>query len=176
MAECRKNAASATSTESVVLDEGCPKKQYLAQICNAVASETPAQEGSAERYLYQTNILAAACVTADGGSESSARKIQHLWDREADSFHCSANEFNVPHGSILKYAVSRQSKAFLNDAIYTWKLNLNQVDASDGRTVLDYIDDEMAKVSRDNPRHKFLERYRKIFVSNGAKHASEVCD
>ena len=84
----------------------------------------------------------------------------------AASLVCNMTNFNPRNGSILKLAVARQADDFIGDAVVNWKVDLNQIDAIDGKTVLDYITDQ-----RTNAGPTFvtmLNRYYKLF-SDGAR-------
>eukprot|EP01034_Spumella_vulgaris_P002641 gene2641-3425_t len=56
----------------------------------------------------------------------------------AASLVCNMTNFNPRNGSILNLAVARQADDFIGDAVVNWKVDLNQIDAIDGKTVLDY--------------------------------------
>lgn len=51
--------------------------------------------------------------------------------------------------------------------------DLNHVDASDGRTVLDYVDGELER-QQASPNEATLRHYRNELRKAGAKHAGEV--
>jgi len=90
----------------------------------------------------------------------------------AASLVCNMSNFNPRNSSILKLAVARQADDFIGDAVVNWKVDLNQIDAIDGKTVLDYITDR-----RTNAGPTFvtmLDRYYKLFSDGGARHALEL--
>ena len=100
-------------------------------------------------------------------------KIQDFWKRRGPSLTCNLIGFTVRDGSILKLAVEKNSRAFLNDAVRRWKVDLNQVDASDGRTLLDYVGDEREK-ARGTSNEAVMQRYYEMLRREGARHRHEL--
>jgi hypothetical protein len=85
---------------------------------------------------------------------------------------CNSMDFNVPNGSLLKFAVSRNSDRFLGDVL-NWGLALNHIDPANGRTVLDYIQGEIAR-NRQAAVQRTLRRYYQMLRERGAMHRREM--
>jgi hypothetical protein len=155
--------------------KGCPNFEKLNGLCNAVNSQTPdSSEGNPYEYYYQRKIYEASCAEAGKDSpEIIAQKIQAMWKEFESKLTCNTPTFNVPNGSILKFAVDMNSFDFLDTAIRKWKVNLNKVDASDSRTLLDYIT-FMKEKYKGTDTEAVLDLYYKKLVKAGAKHKAEL--
>ena len=79
----------------------------------------------------------------------------------------------ITNGNILKLAVARRFDSVIENAAQVWKVNLNVVDDSDKKTVLDYVQDQI-KVFKNTRNEAELQGYYKVFRAAGAKHASEL--
>ena len=157
---------------------GCPDLERLTNICTNLSGFTkdPAPRGDYS-YMYQRKIYDAACVDLQKDSEAlMKRKIQEMWridERQPrPRMTCNNLQFDVASGNILKFAVSTRFQEFLEDAEY-WGVNLNRVDASDRRTVLDYVKDELDRTSSPSIRST-LQVYYNTLRRAGAKHRSEL--
>ncbi|MFV0331237.1 MAG: hypothetical protein ACK5M3_14195 [Dysgonomonas sp.] len=99
--------------------------------------------------------------------------IYLIWHRHSNLFVCSSSNFNVINGSILKLAVQSAFTSFIECAIYDWYVPLNRIDKFDGRTLLDYVRDEMEK-AKDTSGFSILSSYYRVLRKVGAKHKSEM--
>lgn len=54
-----------------------------------------------------------------------------------------------------------------------WKVDLNQVDDADGRTLLDYVDKEL-ELKRGTINEPSLQQYHDMLRQAGARRASEL--
>ena len=177
-AEGKPAAASAPAASPVVWPAGCPDLERLTNICSSIGGfvKDPAPRGEYS-YMYQRKIYDAACVDLQKDSEAlMKRKIQEMWridERQPrPRMTCNNLQFDVAAGNILKFAVSTRFQEFLEDAEY-WGVNLNRVDASDQRTVLDYLKDELDRTSHPSTRST-LQVYYNTLRRAGAKHRAEL--
>jgi hypothetical protein len=152
--------------------------ERLTNICSSISAfdKDPAPRGDYS-YMYQRKIYDAACVDLQKDSEAlMKRKIQEMWridERQPrPRMTCNNLQFDVAAGNILKFAVSTRFQEFLEDAEY-WGVNLNRVDASDQRTVLDYLKDELDRTSHPSTRST-LQVYYNTLRRAGAKHRAEL--
>jgi hypothetical protein len=177
-AEGKPAAASAPAASPVVWPAGCPDLEKIGNICLNLTNFTkdPAPRGEYS-YMYQRKIYDAACVDLQKDSEAlMKRKIQEMWridERQPrPRMTCNNLQFDVASGNILKFAVRKRFQEFLEDAVW-WGVHLNRVDASDQRTVLDYVKDELDRTSHPSTRST-LQAYYQILREGGAKHRSEL--
>jgi len=169
------------SSEIVVQLEGvskrlnieCPNQVNVSELCHAVGGQLFETQNTDYKYIYQTKIYRAACVETSDSPEVVRLKVQNFWNKFHSGLNCSQLGFSVRNGHILKLAVERNSRDFINDAIRKWKVSLNHVDDSDQKTVLDYIEAELAR-AKGTSMEPVIQRYFTLFRSNGAKYKREL--
>jgi hypothetical protein len=150
----------------------CQNGDKLPNICMAIG--TASTDNTARyQFTYQRIISDAACVTPEDSEEEAGRKIREMWTQYEDKLICNNTRFDVQNGSMLKFAASARFEDFLFDASMIWKVNLNRVDPSDGRTVLDYVQKEIER-NRGTSIESKLESYYDMLRTAGAKHRSEL--
>jgi hypothetical protein len=124
-------------------------------------------------FHYEKLIYEAACVASSDTEEVRNDKTRRMWAANEDKLVCNRPRFDVQHGNVLKYAASVRFEDFLFDAAMMWKVDLNRVDPSDGRTVLDYVQKETERNKGTSVESK-LRSYYDMLRSSGAKHRSEL--
>lgn|SRR5690606_20553081 len=147
-------------------DGNCPDPRPLRGICEHVI--TPDLVDNELSYI--TRFKKAGCVKPEDSEEVANRKIREAWSKYEDRLVCDSIAFEIRGGSILKAASISANKNFYN-TVLKWKVNLNRIDPADGRTVLDYIRDEMKK---NPPNIEFYRAYYSVLKEHGAKHRSEL--
>jgi len=166
--------AQADHTAAEVNTEPCPNPKKLRSMCGMVGDWTkdPEPQGKYE-YLYQRRFLEAACVDISKDSNDEiARKISQVWKENEDKLICNNTQFEVGNGNIIKFAVDKSFDTFIFDII-DWKVDLNKVDDTDGRTALDYVKYQMERAKGTSLERK-LQFYYSSLRSAGAKHRSEL--
>lgn len=123
-------------------------------------------------YMYQKKFYEAACVGESDSEEVAAEKIRALWKSIRPAMTCTNTHFDVDQGSILKYAISKNFEDFIDEVI-RWKIDLNEVDNSDQRTLLDYVKYHMDRNKGNELESKFKMYYIKLRGA-GAKHKEEI--
>ncbi len=174
-----KDALAVTSeikyfTSIVNNEDSCPNKDKIEDICDSIFDHTEDNDpDSPYAYLYQQIIEEASCVKKGDSKAEKIKKINEMWNRLEDELICNSTRFNVKNGNILKLAVARRFDSVIYDVAQVWKINLNRVDPSDKRTVLDYVRDKI-EIYKNTGNEKVLEDYYKILRAGDAKHASEL--
>ena len=112
-------------------------------------------------------------MTPEDSEEEAGRKIRAMWTKYEDKLICNNTRFDVLDGNMLKFAASARFEDFLFDTAMIWQVNLNRVDPSDGRTVLDYVQKEIDK-NRGSALEGKLKTYYDMLRTSGAKHRSEL--
>ncbi|QDC36218.1 hypothetical protein [Sphingobium fuliginis] len=168
-------SSSASAREASSLDKQCPDLSKLTGICdNVYGRDRDNSDPENFSYAYERKIYQASCVDFKSDTQAEARqKIQALWRNHQDRLQCDGANFPVANGSILKFAVEMQATVFVTNATRFWGLDLNIVDQSDGKTVLDYTRDRI-EAYRGTPAESTLRNYYSDFRRYGAKHASEL--
>lgn len=158
-----------------VANATCPDPARLTGICNSIATEKKDRDSEGPYlYVYQRQMHEAACANPDADPEAILQaKIGALWKSNQAALRCRQQDLNVVDGNILKLAVTRHFVDVLEDAAQVWRVDLNVVDPSDGRTALDYTRDEIAR-NKGNASEPVLRKYYDMLRKSGAKHRSEL--
>ena len=125
-----------------------------------------------QRYTYQTLLYVWSGVSAADIVEVRSRKVRDFMNANLPRLLCNQFNFNPRDGNILKLAVAKQSTSFIRDAAQVWRVNLNQIDAADGKTVLDYVRDR--RRSAGTAYSNLLGRYYAMLRAAGALHTDEL--
>jgi hypothetical protein len=148
----------------------------VANLCSAV--ETQAYEldpfHDSIIYQYQTLLYREAGVKPADGEAVVNEKLRRYMNARLPEMQCNLINFNPRNGNLLKLAVARQVDPFLNDAIRIWKIDLNQVDAIDGFTMLDYAEQRMDTYKPDRLKRRPFENIYGRLRKAGAKHRFEI--
>jgi hypothetical protein len=155
------------------LQRTCPDRLKLSNLCLMVGNKVPDEPGSNYKFAYQRKISEAACVDPSDSKEVARKKIQEMWRQYEGEMLCNAPSFIVPNGNILKLAVSSSFNQFLFQAAKMWQVDLNRVDETDHRTVLDYVEYELQR-EKGTVLERDLQAYYDMLRSAGAKRASEL--
>jgi hypothetical protein len=102
-------------------------------------------------------------------------KMKTFWSENQIWFYCNELNSSVHNGHLLRLAIDRNAREFLNDVIRRWNVDLNHIDRVSGGTVLDFVDAELAKAS-NTPREPILLRYRDLLISHGALHSDDLAN
>jgi hypothetical protein len=153
---------------------GCVDESKLNGICIDICQNTR-PNNTVYRYRYEEKIHAAACADPTKDSpEVVQKKIQNMWHQLDGRLSCDTANWEVSHGSMLKYAIAMRSFDLVRSAATKWKVNLNRVDKDDGATLLDYVNSELERHKGDSYLEMMLKRYYIILRKAGAKHSKEL--
>jgi hypothetical protein len=176
--ECDKETLSALKpvldVVNAIEDPTCPNPKKLRTLCMDVGSRDADPDAKGRfKYIYQKKLMQAACADPIKDSEEEiGKKIAKVWKENEDTLICNNTQFSVPNGSVIKYAVDMRFSEFIYDVV-DWKINLNKVDETDGRTVLDYVEKEIKRFE-GMETEKALKEYYHHLKKAGAKHKSEL--
>lgn len=153
-----------------------PSDNFVGSLCVAVESKIEENQIRHDQvtYRYQQMLADVAGVGSTDPADLYNAKIARWVDSNMPKLLCNSINFNPRNGNLLKLAVARQNNSFIDDALTDWKINLNQIDATDGKTVLDYIEDRKASSGTESSFGKTLQRYWTKFRAAGAKRAAEL--
>lgn len=147
----------------------------LKGICGHVYGRGRPATGSGYRFTFEQMMEDAAGVQPGEGPETRRTRVRHLWLDNQQVFRCTANNFDITEGNLLKYSVSSRSYDFLVHAIEEWQLELNFIDPADQSTVLDYVELELAR-NVGNSNAATLQEYVWGLRQAGAKHCFELVE
>lgn len=162
---------NAAKTEN---SKGCADQKKLENLCYSISNmeKLPNPIGKV-RFEFQKKFLEASCANAESDSpEVIQAKVQKMWLQLRDKMVCNSISFDVENGSIIKFAVALKFDEFIYH-ILKWKIDLNKVDPSDNRTVLDYIQRQIER-NKGNSLEPTLQSYYNRLKAAGAKHRSEL--
>jgi hypothetical protein len=142
-------------------------------ICDYVYSRDRASTGSGYRYTFQRMLADATRAKPGDDVETRRTRLRYLWLDNQPVFGCTASNFDISNGNLLKYSISSRSYEFLNYAIEDWQLELNFIDPADHRTVLDYVERE-AKANAGNSDSATIDEYFSALQQAGAKRCVEM--
>lgn len=157
------------------VQEDCPKLKRRSVLCDAIHMRMDDTDPDSN-YDYWFERVMESIVCADPAKESREeinKKIHDVFVRYGDELYCDSLSFNVPKGNFLKMAVISSFGDFLKVAVKDWYVPLNRIDQGDGRTPLDYINDEMSK-NRGSATESVLKGYYELLRKYGAKHKNEL--
>ena len=129
------------------------------------------------RYKQQLREMSCVDLTKDS-PETILAKVQCMWRKYFAEFGCDDSGFVVPQGNILKYAVSQEFEYFVDGVVEEFGLDINLKDPADGKTLLDFVLDEVKRYKKDpefqNKVKELEEIYDHLKFDLYALHANEL--
>lgn len=128
---------------------------------------------------YKEELLQMSCVDLTKDSPQTIRaKVQCMWRKYYAEFGCDDTGFLVPQGNILKYAVNQEFELFIDEVVEDFGLDINLKDPADGKTLLDFVLDEVKRYKKDPDYKKKVKELERIYnhLKNDlkAKHAKDL--
>src|SRR5690606_16860442 len=159
-------------TPSKGVSGGCAKPLKLVGLCEDIANKREEPVDSPFGYRYERRVFEAACADPEEDSEEViSLKIQNMWKKLEPK--CNVSNFDVQRGNVLKYSIKMSNFDFITLAVDYWKIDLNTIDISDNRTLLDYVIKEIER-NKGTRYEGILRTYYDILSDAGAKHRSEL--
>lgn len=155
----------------------CPNPKKLMGLSMYIDSKQrdPNPQGPNGQYdwKWQRKMFEAACVDAIKDSEEEiGRKISSMMKQHEAKLEVNNTKFDVSNGNIIKFAVNLKFDEFLI-WMAKWKVDFNKVDVTDGRTVLDYVSDQIIR-NKGLPQEPVLKGYYNMIKKAGGKHKYEL--
>ncbi|WP_310378138.1 hypothetical protein [Flavobacterium sp.] len=92
---------------------------------------------------YKKKLMEMACVDQKKDSpETIKAKVNCMWEKYYDEFSCEGEAFTPP-GNVLKYAINQGYVYFVYGMVREFGINISRVDSRNGKTLMDYIVDEI---------------------------------
>ncbi len=128
---------------------------------------------------YKQKLLQMSCVDLTKDSpETIKAKVQCMWKKYYAEFGCDNSGFLTPNGNILKYSVNQEFELFVDGVVEEFGLDINLPDPADGKTLLDFVLDEInryKKIEQYWDKVKELQRiYNHLKNDLKAKHAKDL--
>jgi hypothetical protein len=101
-----------------------------------------------------------------------------MWTKYRTSFSCDYPGVKVPRGNITKLSLDTGFSIFIFDAVKNYKLDMNFKDPSDGKTIMDYINEEIQTYKKStvdvSAKIKEYENLYRLLEAQGAKHSKDL--
>ena len=123
-----------------------PSSSDIKKFCDCIASQEGPTEIGRNYVEYWWEEVLAEYAGADFQKESReavAQKIKIYWDKYKTRFGCRSSAFNLDKGSVLKFAVIQGFVPFIETAFETYGMDISFVDPADGRTLCEYMNEEL---------------------------------
>jgi hypothetical protein len=147
-------------------------------LCDEVRGRYPDEEETSKyNYLFQSTLERMACVEKTDSEEVIVKKVQAFWNKYFNECKCFKDDFVMIGGNVLKYAAQNTFEEFFYEIFTRYKLNLNFIDPADGKTLLDFVDQEYKRIKQIGPdlqKTKVLKTLFDLLRTNGALYASEL--
>ena len=164
------------ASRAPALGDSCPRATVddVKILCSMICSKRRDAKKGTETYPfdYQSYLFKIACTSRDDPEEVMNQKIQAFWKKHQSMLQCEAFGFNLGRGDLIKYGVSNYFDEFVGD-VTLWGVDLNKIDPADGKTVLDYVKEEMEK-KKGTALEYTLKYYYAILKESGAKHRKDL--
>ncbi len=157
---------------SQVEDCDCVKENDLAKLCSYTKDKIRATSASGEyTFLFEELILKMSCVDLKNDSkETIIRKVNCMWDKYKYKFACDGLGFNVPNGNILKMAINYNFDDFIYLLGDNYNVDFMFKDPADGKTFVQYLNEEIAKTSKNGLGRIRLMREIKEYILEERKY------
>ena len=164
------------ASRAPALGDSCPRAtpEDIKGLCSFICDKKRDKKNGNETYPfhYQSHLFKIACTSRDDPEEVMNQKIQAFWKKHQSMLFCDTFGFNVVKGDLIKYGVDNYFDEFVGD-VTLWGVDLNKIDPADGKTVLDYVKEEMEKKKGTALEYK-LKYYYAILKESGAKHRKDL--
>ena len=135
-----------------------PDEDLVYALCSAVkAARKEEVKKEKYEYAYEKYLDELACVHPNDTPEEQVRKVRAMWDKYKLMFACDVPAFRVNNGNILKLSIDAPFTEFVKQMLRKYALNVDFVDPSDGKTLLQFINDEIKVAERSGQTSKAAE-------------------
>ncbi len=174
-----KNLTEIETITKSVQECPVPSKSDFELVCDNVYTKKISGDETELNYKYQETLWKMSCAK-DGvdNLDEARKKIQTMWNKYRTSFSCNYPGLKVPNGNVTKMSVDTGFTTFIMDAVKEYKLDMNFKDPIDGKTILDFINDEISSLKKStvnmSDKIREYESLYKILQANGAKTSREL--
>ncbi|HKZ67310.1 MAG TPA: hypothetical protein VJ111_13180 [Chitinophagaceae bacterium] len=134
--------AFTSHAQQPIIDCNCPtpKEGIFYEFCYLVEDKD---------INYKQELMEMSCVDLKTDSKETINaKVNCMWEKYYHEFWCGDFGFPVPQGNILKYAVNQEFELFIDALVEEFGLDINIKDPADGKTLLDFVTDEIKRYKR----------------------------
>lgn len=174
------NQTSPSSSLIAVVEklDDCPKPTFaqFKQFCDDIGLGLPGPSGiyvQSFQYNYEKRLWDISCVKPNDSKEIAIQKVRVMWSKHKKDFICNESSFPILSGSLLKYAIHNNFSDLLETLLMTYEVDINFVDETDNKNVIDYINDEIRRLNpASTPPDTYVKKlmaYRDTLIEFGAK-------
>ena len=184
-----KNEGAAIGSELIKINktihnitnqEKCPKptEDMFLTVCNSINASKLATDEANFSYKYQEDLWEMSCAKVGKDTpEQAKQKIQIMWNTYRTEFKCPGGVTDsIRNGNVTKYAMDNQFSTFVVYIIKKYELDMNFIDPKDGKTLLDFVEEELATLRKANYTDK-ADDYQRVYdllIKTGAKRAKDL--
>lgn len=156
-----------------------PNANQFASVCNAIYDRVEAVGDNQLSYKYQEDLWTMSCADPSKDTIDDAKlKVQKMWNANREQFKCRSVNATLTEGNVTKFSIDTGFSGFIVEAVKKYKLDMNFKDPADGKTLLDFVQEQKNRFEReqpiDQPRVDEYARIYKLLESNGAKHSKDL--
>ena len=160
----------------------CPeptKSQYLFVCMSGYEGET-GDEGSTFGFKFQEHLWKMSCADPlKDSNEIAYGKIRCMWNKYREHFLCVGYTGVMSDGNnITKFSIETGFPTFVIQAVKRYNLDLNFKDPTDGKTIMDFLKDEMIRYEAMTGDYSYkIKEYQRLYTllkTYGVKHANEL--
>ena len=167
--------------EKKVEDCDCPEptKSQISNLCQNLYDNEPAwDENDPVGYQYQANLWEMSCADLKKDSKEIAwKKIECMWNKYREKFRCYNTSSAANEKNILKFSIDSGFTVFISEFAH-YNLDANFKDPADGKTVLDFLKDQINSIRNSPPvNYDKIKEYNRLYdllANKGAKHSKDL--
>lgn len=143
-------------TEATAMVDNCPKPKpsKLENFCDVIGSQG---------MEYEIELNSMACVKDSDLATTKKEKVQVMWSKYKNEFTCERDGFMVKDGNVLKLSVFSNFSTFLDGLVNDFEIDINYVDPADGKNVLDFTRDEIARLTSAGNQPDRLKELKQMY-------------
>jgi hypothetical protein len=127
-----------------------PEKLDYDQVRSYSHDKLIAIEPSDFNYRFEQKILEMSCVDLKNDSkETIIQKVNCMWNKYKTYFSCDSLGFHIPNGNILKFTLNFNFADFIYYMGDNYNIDFLFIDPADGKTVLQYLDEEISDTRKN---------------------------
>lgn len=145
-----KNLSELENVAEIAEECPAPTKQQFEAVCVSGYDRHEVKEDSQLRFGFQEHFWKMSCADPEKDTIETAKpKIQAMWNKNKENFKCTGNsEFYASGLNITKFSLDTGFSTFMIDAVKKFNLEMNFIDPTDKKTVMDFIQDEIERYSK----------------------------
>jgi hypothetical protein len=158
----------------------CPKPtaKQITTVCNSIYAKKDPTDEENFGFQFQEDFWEMSCASVGKDTpEQAKQKIQKMWNTSREEFRCDGHsDVTLHNANVLKFSVDTGFSEFLFTAIKKYELDVNFKDPTDGKTVLDFVEAELAFYRKSTFTDKANEYQRTydLLIKTGAKRAKDL--